>query len=482
LTKDLDLGTTPEGAAKILARRLDKAKAALAAGKGSRATEKAASALKLCQTWASRTPPLPDAVLLDALYKSIWILGRLVDSPRPMDHPVAPLVTRAMVAFAEICARHCGSESWQLADIWFCLADWAERCEQWPVVVNFGNKASELLLKLRGEAHFVPHEKVARPPWDAFGNVEFWTCGHMDALEVLVRAHVKLAEAREAQAAAARHLQLLEARFGRGSVETLPGLVSMMVASAMEGAGDLAAAVDWARRVVALRIAANGGSPYSADVAAAYENVAHMFLLPGPRFSPDTAQRVAEYAAQLRHGCLADLEPNEQIMLAIAEQRVRAGGAAGGAAVGASGAGGVDGASVHLLAAAAVAAASGRQASVSIAQAADEALESLGLGSGSGSGRGAWGEESVLELGGEAAGGGGGGGGGGGNSPREGSQTFVALSSSYAAAEVGVGAAGAAAAIEAAAADAAQQKEGAAAPLAAAIEAKAFLAELAKEM
>ena len=175
LTKDLDLGTTPEGAAKILARRLDKAKAALAAGKGSRATEKAASALKLCQTWASRTPPLPDAVLLDALYKSIWILGRLVDSPRPMDHPVAPLVTRAMVAFADICARHCGAESWQLADIWFCLADWAERCEQWPVVVNFGNKASELLLKLRGEAHFMPHDKVARPPWDAFGNVEFWT-------------------------------------------------------------------------------------------------------------------------------------------------------------------------------------------------------------------------------------------------------------------------------------------------------------------
>jgi hypothetical protein len=468
--RELDLGSTPDGAAKILQRRLEKAKAALAAGKGSRATEKAASALKLCQVWSKKTPPLPDAVLLDALYKSIWILGRLVTTAHPKDHPVAPLVTRAMVAFADICARHCGKDSWQLADIWYCLSEWAERCEQWPVAINFGTKASELLLKLRGEQHFVPHDKVVKPPWDAFGNVEFWTSGHIDALEVLVRAHVRLAEAREAQAAAARHLQLLEAIYGRGAVETLPGLLSMMEASAMEGAGDLAAAVDWARRIVALRIAANGGSPYAADVAAAYENVAAMFLLPGPRHSPDTAQRVAEYAAQLRHGCLADMEPNEHIMLNIAAARVRAGGAAGAAA--GSGAG----ASVHLLAAAAVAAASGRQTSLSIAQAADEALESLGA-SDSVERRSAWGEESVLELGGE---------GGGGGSPRPGgassperapSQTFVALSSSYAAAEVGAAATAAAATISEAQAGDAKAKDAAAAE-----QATAFLAEIGKEV
>ena len=313
--ESLDTGKDVASATAILARRLTKAKDALSRGLLDRAREKSQSALHLCTKWGTPPNSLPDAVILDALHKSVWVLGHVAGG-RAGD-PSKGVVLRAMVVMADIAARHCGPESWQLADVWFALAEHASSMDSWPVAVNFGLKASELLLKLRGERHFVPNSAIAEIPWDAFGKEQYWTCGHIDCLNILAHAHTQLKERKEAQRYAARHLVLLEQVHGRGHPETIPGLQSCMAAACMLGEGDMRAAVAWSRHIVELRVRENKGSPYSPDVAAAYEAVALMFLCPGANFSPDMALRIAERAAQLRAGCLASSAPNEAVMASV---------------------------------------------------------------------------------------------------------------------------------------------------------------------
>jgi hypothetical protein len=319
--ESLDTGTDVPSAAVILARRLAKAKQSLDKGQLERAREKALSALHLCTKWCSPPSKLEDKVLLDALHKAVWLLAHL-SAGRARD-PSQGVVLRAMVVMAEVAARACGAESWQLADVWFALAQHASDMGNWPVAVNFGHKAAELLRRVRadGDTHFVPNSAIQEIPWDAFDKPEFSTAGYIDALPILAHAHCQLRERREAQKAAAQHLQLLERKFGRGAPDTIPGLNSMMAAACMMGEGDMKTAIAWARHIVELRVRANKGSPYAPEVAEAYEAVALMFLCPGQYFSPDMAQRIGERAGQLRAGCLANPEPAAAVLASVESVR-----------------------------------------------------------------------------------------------------------------------------------------------------------------
>ena len=326
--ESLDTGKDIGSAKLILERRLRKAKDSLDHGLMDRAQDKAQSALTLCSRWgakdaspaveggaAAAPASLGALVLLDALYKCVWLLSHLSGG----SHAHSGVMLRAMVVMADLAARTCEpkGESWELADIWFTLAQHASTMENWPVAVNFGTKAAALLKRLRGEGHYVANASLPAIPWDAFGKQEYSTCGYTDALCILAHAHAQLKDRREAQKAAAGHLRLLEAKFGRGHVDTIPGLTSMMDAACLAGEGDMRAALFWARQIVELRVRHNDGSPYTPEVAAVYEAVALMFLFPGPSFSPDTAEQIAHQAMQLRTGCLADAAPNAAVLKCV---------------------------------------------------------------------------------------------------------------------------------------------------------------------
>lgn len=338
-----DVGTTPEEAAGILARRLPKLLAALHGRSWDRAYEKAFLVLRQCFKWdggeGSSGSFFNQQSILDAYCWALWSLEML--SVVPSKNPAMTRARRddwmflALQRAVELARRVHGEASIPFAELALQLARRAITVGRAPAAVRVTEGAVLPALRAAGRAG-----AGASPPptlaerrknaffaaWDVTWRSkearaalagEVWASVPLlplspvceeDALALLARAAVlsenvsaaSLAQApgEAARAAAQAHLSLLEAAFGVGAPDTAAGLESMRDAAL--AAKDAVGAEGWARRATEAR---RGAPAWTVELAEAIEALAALYAVEGPRANKEAAKLLREQALDVRCAC-----------------------------------------------------------------------------------------------------------------------------------------------------------------------------------
>lgn len=217
-SKDLTVGKTMPEATAVLARRLEKCRAAAADASlkpklALRAREKALGLLRLVSAWdgspGSRgSLPLPP--LLDAACRAVWVLEECAEEAELVLNTVLPRIQ-------SLAERAHGAKSLQNAAVLALLTQRAYAADDFAQIVRWGQPASALLLELRGERYSVPEaqRKGFMDSWESAPSLHLCEEGHCDMLYYLVYAHANLAgQASLAHAAADRYLALVDTIWG----------------------------------------------------------------------------------------------------------------------------------------------------------------------------------------------------------------------------------------------------------------------------
>lgn len=342
----LPVGASVQEAEKILERRLEKLRVVHAHGDAGRAADKAVGVLRLCCTWDAPEPAGVAALrLISSMNRATWVLcvlGRADYFPW--------LIEDVLPAQLKLCERVYGERSLDAAEILYDMAQLASSIEDDFATVRWGRTASKLLLKLRGADFYVPPaEALARvesATWETWETAEsrlpFCAGSHIACLGLLVTAHGRLTgQQRLAMAAAKRHLALLDKRFGRGHLLTVPGAFSMMDATFRvcafnwlcfaasshhahslpppppspfpkgdSNVADVRQSMKWANYAISIFQREHGGCA-SIEEAGAWEHLAWLLLNTGPAHNVESAARLAAHAAAMRAACKCG--PNEEL-------------------------------------------------------------------------------------------------------------------------------------------------------------------------
>lgn len=238
----LTVGASVTAAQKILARRLEKLRAAHERGDADRAAEKAVGVLRLCCAWSAPEPEgIAAPLLIASMSRAHWILAVVCGHDGDVR---AQILADFLPTLLMLCQREHGVRSLEAADCLYDMAQTARSIRDNFAAIRWGREAAKLLLDLRGDSFYLPPAEVSAycdaASWETFetaaGRASGCLGSHIDCLEILAEAHGQLpGQQKLAMSAATRHLALLDARFGRGHPLTVPGAYSMMSATFHNG-------------------------------------------------------------------------------------------------------------------------------------------------------------------------------------------------------------------------------------------------------
>jgi hypothetical protein len=332
----LDIGDTPLGAAKILARLSLKLRDALAARSWDRAALKAKNLLRLAFAWDGGEGSLgffstPEGQpILDAYCHILWSFDVMEihfnPSYRAMHDDMAFL---ALQRAAELAKRVYGETSIPYAELVLQLARRAvvvgraiaaARIAEGALLpalraagrAGAGAPPPPTLAQRRGNAFFAAWDvswrswaaRAALVPacWGFVPQLQLSPVCAEDAVALLARAAVQAESAtfarapgEAARAAAQAHLALLERAFGQGAPDTAAGLESMRDAALV--AKDAEGAEGWARRAADARRSA---PEWTVELAEAIEALAAIYAAEGPRANKEAARLLRVQALDVR--------------------------------------------------------------------------------------------------------------------------------------------------------------------------------------